>query len=50
MKKIILSAICLLLATAFIGCGTIKGLGEDITAVGGWLTRASEKTQTAPTK
>jgi predicted small secreted protein len=27
------------------GCGTIKGLGEDISAVGGWFSRGSTHVQ-----
>jgi predicted small secreted protein len=36
-------AVCLLVAVAALalsGCNTVRGLGEDLTAVGGTLTRA----------
>jgi len=31
----------MLLLTA-VGCGTIKGIGEDVSAFGGWMTRGSK--------
>lgn len=42
MKKIILAGICLVLVATGISCGTIKGMGEDISAVGGWVTKSSD--------
>ncbi|MCK5214311.1 MAG: hypothetical protein KAR05_03045 [Candidatus Omnitrophica bacterium] len=41
MKNILLIALLFCLA----GCGTIKGIGEDITAIGGWFTRGSDSVQ-----
>ncbi len=37
------TALIILLSAA--GCGTIKGVGDDISTVGGWLSRGSEKVQ-----
>ena len=42
MKKTILTILCLMVAISAIGCSTIKGLGEDVAAVGGWLVRGSD--------
>ena len=42
MKKIVLTGICLVLMMTGISCGTIKGMGEDISAVGGWVTTGSD--------
>jgi len=44
MKKLTwLVSVMLLIAVA--GCGTINGLGEDISAIGGWFSRGSEHVQ-----
>ena len=45
MKKMFLSVVCLMLAGMIAGCGTIKGIGEDVKAVGGWMTKSSERVQ-----
>ena len=42
MKQFILAGICLVLLVTGISCGTIKGMGEDIGAVGGWVTKGSD--------
>jgi predicted small secreted protein len=42
MKKKMLSLMGLLLMASFYGCNTVQGLGEDLTAVGGWISRGSE--------
>ena len=42
MKKIVLAGICLALVITGISCGTIKGMGEDLSAVGGWVTKGSD--------
>jgi len=44
MKKVTLM-VSVLLMLCVVGCGTIKGLGEDISAVGGWFSRGSESVQ-----
>lgn len=43
MKKLFLVGISIILMAAIAGCGTVKGIGEDLSAVGGWLTKGSEK-------
>jgi len=42
MKKLLLAGICLSLMVASVACSTIKGVGEDVAAVGGWLTKGSD--------
>ena len=42
MEKIYLSVLCGLLILAMAGCGTIRGLGEDLNAVGKWLIKGSD--------
>ena len=42
MKKIILIAMTLAFAVSLYGCNTMKGIGNDLTAVGGWITSGSE--------
>lgn len=41
MKRICLFVLGGLLALSIAGCGTIKGVGEDVSAVGHWLTQGS---------
>lgn len=41
MKKAYLFVLCGLLILTIAGCGTIKGLGDDIGTVGKWLTKGS---------
>ena len=33
-----------------VGCGTIKGMGEDISTVGHWLTKGSDSVKESTTK
>jgi predicted small secreted protein len=42
MNKLILSAVTLMMVVSFYGCSTIKGLGDDIKTVGGWVSNGSE--------
>ena len=49
MKKACLFVLCALLILTAVGCGTIKGIGEDISALGGWLIRGSDSA-TSPTE
>ena len=42
MKKISLSILCGAIMITAVGCGSIKGLGDDITAVGGWFSRGAQ--------
>ena len=46
MKKACLFILSGLLILAIAGCGTIKGLGDDISTLGGWLTKGSDAVQT----
>lgn len=48
MKKAYAVFIIGALLLTIAGCETIKGIGKDISTVGGWLTRGSEKAQNAP--
>jgi len=41
MKKVCLFILCAILLVTVVGCGTIKGIGEDFTALGGWVSRGS---------
>lgn len=45
MKKTYLLLLIGVIMSTMIGCETIKGIGKDVSAVGGWLTRGSEKAQ-----
>lgn len=45
MKKLILLVVSVILMAAVTGCGTVKGMGEDLGAVGGWLTKGSQQAQ-----
>ena len=50
MKKTYLFVFSELLLLAVVGCGTIKGMGEDISTVGHWLTRGSDTVKSQPVK
>ncbi len=43
MKKVYLLILCGFFAISAVGCGTVKGLGEDISSVGGWFSKSSNK-------
>ena len=43
MKKLVLLAACLTFMVTSFGCSTIKGMGEDISTVGGWVTKGSDR-------
>ena len=45
MKKTYLFILSSLVILAIAGCSTIKGLGDDIATVGGWLMRGSDAVQ-----
>jgi predicted small secreted protein len=45
MNKALLAAICLVLIATSIGCNTIRGLGEDVKTVGGWVTKGVDNVQ-----
>ena len=42
MKKICFYVLCVLLILSIAGCGTIKGMGDDISTLGGWLIKGSD--------
>jgi len=42
MNKALLAVICLVLMIVSVGCSTVKGIGEDLSTVGGWVTRGSD--------
>ena len=43
MRAALFLGICLALTITSLGCGTIKGIGKDITTVGGWVTSGSDR-------
>ncbi len=42
MKKAILGLFACAFLISLAGCSTVKGLGEDVSTVGGWITKGSE--------
>lgn len=42
MKEMLLIGVCLVLTVTSIGCNTVRGVGEDISTVGGWLIRGAD--------
>ena len=50
MKKFYLYFFCGLILLTVVGCNTIKGLGKDFDAMGGWIIKGSEKAKEAVTK
>jgi len=42
MNKVLLMVVCLSLAVVSVGCSTVKGVGEDISTIGGWLKKGSD--------
>jgi len=48
MKRHFWLALSGLLILAIAGCGTIKGIGEDIGTVGRWLSRGSDNVKNVP--
>ena len=45
MKKICFFILCGLLILTIAGCGTIKGMGNDIRTLGEWLIKGSDAVQ-----
>jgi len=43
MKRVFLLVFAGLLVVTFVGCGTIKGFGDDISTVGHWFTRGADR-------
>lgn len=42
MKKTRLIIMAGILILSIAGCGTVKGVGDDLTTVGKWLTRGAD--------
>jgi predicted small secreted protein len=42
MKKFTWMGLTLFMAVILTGCSTIKGMGEDIRAIGGWISHGSD--------
>ena len=42
MKKMTLFIMAGLLVVTCVGCGTVRGFGDDISTVGHWITRNQE--------
>jgi len=42
MSRALLAGICVFLMIASIGCSTIRGVGEDLGTIGGWVTKGSD--------
>lgn len=49
MRRGSLFALVGLLALFMAGCGTVKGMGEDLSTVGHWLTRGSDTVKSPDT-
>lgn len=45
MKKPYVLVLVSVLLLVMAGCETIKGIGKDVSAVGGWMTRGAETAQ-----
>jgi len=43
MKKIGLFVLAGFLVVTVVGCGTVRGFGDDISTIGRWLTRGSDR-------
>lgn len=42
MKKTYLFVVICAITLTMLGCETVKGIGKDVSTVGGWLTRGSK--------
>ena len=42
MSKILLNIIVVIACLSLYGCGTLKGIGEDITSLGGFISDGSD--------
>lgn len=42
MRRMILSVVAVAFIASLAGCNTIKGIGEDVKTVGGWISSGSE--------
>ena len=43
MKGMCLFVLAGLLVMTIVGCGTVKGFGDDISTVGHWFTRGADR-------
>jgi predicted small secreted protein len=43
MKRVFLAGVCLVLMAMSVGCSTIRGVGEDLGTVGGWVKTGSDR-------
>jgi len=43
MRKITLFVLAGLLMATVVGCGTVKGFGDDLSTVGHWFTRGADR-------
>jgi len=43
MRRSVLFGLAAVLVVMCLGCSTIRGMGEDIKAVGGWMVKGSDK-------
>jgi len=43
MRKVYLFVLAGLLVVTAVGCGTVKGFGDDISTVGHWFTRGADR-------
>ncbi|MDD5069601.1 MAG: entericidin [Candidatus Omnitrophica bacterium] len=43
MKKFYFLILCAMVVLVSSGCATVKGMGEDISSFGGWMTNSSDK-------
>lgn len=50
MRKFYRYFLCGLILLTVAGCETVKGLGKDFDAMGGWVIKGSEKAKEAVTK
>ena len=50
MKRFNLILICAAFALTAAGCGTIRGVGEDVSTVGGWFVKGSDGVKDNMTK
>ncbi len=45
MKRVVLTVLAAALVFSALGCGTIKGFGEDVQTVGRWVTKGSQEVE-----
>ncbi len=50
MRSLLLGSLCCVLLLTFGACSTVKGLGDDISTVGHWFVKGSDKVKNAEAK